>query len=121
MNNNYNRVLKMTFSSIYDSLLNKLKRKDRTKEELNEIIYWLLGYSIDEIHQLYNNSIDYYSVLVNAPEISKYRHNITGSICGVKIQNIEDDIIKTLRCLDKLVDECYKGKSLEKVLKAKEK
>lgn len=120
MNSSYDKVLKMKFSIIYDALLNKLKRKERTQKDLDTIIGWLLGYTLQDIKTLYDSAYSNGYFLENAPRFNTYYINIKGKICGVQLEEITDETIRKLRCLDKLVDECYKGKPLDKILKGRE-
>lgn len=120
MNSSYDKVLKMKFSIIYDALLNKLKRKEKTQADLDTIIVWLLGYTAQEIKTLYDSACSNGYFLENAPRFNAYYINIKGKICGVQLEEITDETIRKLRCLDKLVDECYKGKPLDKILKGRE-
>lgn len=103
----------MNFSKVYSCLVQKAERKGRTKEEVNQIITWLTGY--DSVEAIGN--VTYGQFLSEAPALNPLAELITGSICGVKVQEIEDPMTKKMRQLDKLVDDLAKGKPMEKVLK----
>ena len=102
-----NKLYKMKFRDIYPLYLNKLKRKSRSKEELDQIIFWMTGYAESEL------TLEEF--FQEAPSINKNLNLVGGNICGVKIEEIEDDFIKKIRQLDKLVDELAKGKDIEKI------
>ncbi|MFK8242362.1 MULTISPECIES: DUF2200 domain-containing protein [unclassified Facklamia] len=111
------KIYSMTFSSIYDALINKAQRKNRTKEEVDTIISWMTGYSVEQLSEMAQTEIDYQTFFKQAPAMNEARHLIKGSICGVKIQEIEDPLMRDIRYLDKLIDELAKGKLLEKILR----
>lgn len=111
------RIYDMTFSSVYPLYIEKAKRKNRTKEEVDEIILWLTGYTINEIDMQIENSVTFEKFFKNAPLLNPNRLFITGTICGVKIEEIEDELMKEIRYLDKLIDELAKGKSMDKILR----
>lgn len=110
------KVFNYKFSKIYTLLLNKVVRKNRSEAEMLSCITWLTGYQEEEIKKLTLSDISYKEFFVNAPEMNEKRFSIKGSICGVKIDSIEDPIYKDIRILDKLIDDLAKGKSLEKLL-----
>lgn len=106
-------VFDMKVSKIYPLLLQKVERKNRTKEELDTVINWLTGYDMNEVDQ----DISYGEFFENAPEMSPKAELITGKICGVQVETIEDPLMQKIRWLDKLVDELAKGKPMDKVLR----
>ncbi len=110
------RILNMEFSKIYPLLLNKIERKGRTKAELDEVIKNLMGYTSEDIKKLLDTDATYKEFFDNAPEMNGKRFSVKGSICKVRIEEIEDPLMKDIRILDKMVDELAKGKPLEKVL-----
>ncbi len=114
---NSERVYRMTFSSVYPLYVNKAERKGRTSEEVDEIISWLTGYSKEEIQKRIEKQIDFETFFNEAPLMNPNAHKITGTICGYRVEEIEDPIIRKVRYLDKLVDELAKGKSMEKILR----
>ncbi len=112
-----NRIFKMSFDSIYSLYVAKAEKKGRTDEEVNEVICWLTGYSLDELLLKVSEGIDMETFFKGAPNPNPNRVKITGSVCGVKISEIEDPLMKEMRYLDKLVDELAKGKAMEKILR----
>lgn len=112
------KVYQMKFAKIYELLVNKAVRKDRTKEEVDEIIRWLTGYKQEELDQMSVSEIGYGEFFQNAPELNENRKKIKGVICGVRVEEIEDPLMQEIRYLDKLVDELAKGKQMEKILRA---
>lgn len=106
-------VFEMDTAVVYQSLVNKVVRKGRTKEEVDYLIQWLTGYDISQM----DLNIPYGKFFENAPCFNEKSKNITGKICGVQIDQIEDVTMQKIRFLDKLVDELSKGKSIELILK----
>ena len=111
------KIFAMEFSKVYPLLVKKAERKNRTQQEINEIIYWLTGYNEQELNQLLKNNLDYKTFFENAPQINPNCHLIKGSICGYKVQDIKDPLMQKIRYLDKLVDELAKGKTMDKILR----
>jgi len=111
------RVFKMTFSSIYPLLVQKVERKGRHKEEVNEIIYWLTGYDENSLQQQIDNEVDMETFFKEAPQMNPNVSLIKGVICGYRVEEIEDELMRKIRYLDKLVDELAKGKAMEKILR----
>ena len=111
------KVYKMEFSKIYPLLVNKAVRKGRTKDEVDEIIRWLTGYSQTELEEMLDTAINYEDIFRNAPELNENRNLIKGVICGVRVDDIEEPLMREIRYLDKLIDELAKGKSMEKILR----
>ena len=110
------KVYRMKFSSVYPLLVNKAVRKGRTQEEVDEVISWLTGYDRDAIKTLSVSDIDYASFFQKAPELNPRRELIKGVICGIRVEEIEEPLMKEIRYLDKLVDELAKGKAMDKIL-----
>lgn len=110
-------IYDMSFVKVYELLIAKALRKNRTKEEVYTVTSWLTGYSSDDIERCMNSDISYGDFFLNAPCLNENRVKITGTICGVRIEEIEEPLMKEIRYLDKLVDELAKGKSLDKILK----
>ena len=111
------KVYRMKFSSVYPLLVNKAVRKGRTQEEVDEVISWLTGYDRDAIQTLFVSDIDYPSFFQKAPELKPRRELIKGIICGIRVEEIEEPLMKEIRYLDKLVDELAKGKAMDKILR----
>ena len=112
-----NKVFSMKASGIYDALVAKAERKGRTKDEVNEIIFWLTGYDGASFEKLLEDDVDYGTFLDDAPRFNPNASLIKGSICGVRVEEIEDPLMQRVRYLDKLVDELAKGKPMEKILR----
>lgn len=109
------KVFQMDFGKIYDALLNKAVRKGRTKAEVDEIICWLTGYQEDELEK--TRSVCYGDFFRNAPALNPNRTLIKGVVCGIRVEEIEDTLMREIRYLDKLIDELAKGKPMEKILR----
>lgn len=111
------RIYTMTFASVYPLYIAKVERKGRTKAEVDEVIRWLTGYSQGELEESLNNKTNFEAFFAKAPELNPSRAAIKGVICGVRIEEIEDPLMKEVRYLDKLIDELAKGKAMDKVLR----
>jgi hypothetical protein len=114
---NLDRVYKLAFSSVYPLYIQKAERKGRAKEEVDEIIRWLTGYTAQSLQRQIDADVDFETFFNQAPMINPNAVKITGSICGYRIEEIEDEIIRKVRYLDKLIDELAKGKAMEKILR----
>ncbi len=111
------RVYKMSFASVYPMYVQKAERKGRTKEEVDEIILWLTGYTSQSLQKQIDNKVDFETFFNEAPELNANVSKITGVICGYRVEEIADPIIQKVRYLDKLIDELAKGKAMEKILR----
>lgn len=110
------RVYKMAFSGVYPHYIAKAEKKGKTKAEVDAIIFWLTGFDSNKLQEIINNKIDFETFFAEAelnPNVSK----ITGTICGYRVEDIEDPLMQKIRYLDKLIDELAKGKTLEKILR----
>jgi len=114
---NANRVYKMAFGKVYPLYIQKAEKKGRTKEEVDEIIFWLTGYNKKALQNQIDKEIDVETFFAQAPTINVNVSKITGIICGYRVEEIEDKVIQKVRYLDKLVDELAKGRSMEKILR----
>ncbi|EPA00041.1 hypothetical protein A33Q_0209 [Indibacter alkaliphilus LW1] len=110
------RMAKMTFASVYPHYVTKVERKGRTKEELHEVITWLTGFDDGQIQDLIDKKVTFEEFFAKA-KLHPNAEMITGTICGYKIQEIDNPLTKQVRYLDKLVDELAKGKKMEKILR----
>jgi len=110
------RIAKMTFASVYPLYLTKIERKERTKEELNQVIAWLTGFDDQQLQALIDENATFETFFKKA-KLNPDAHLITGVICGYRIEEIENPLTKQVRYLDKLVDELAKGKKMEKILR----
>lgn len=111
------RVYKMTFASVYPHYIAKAERKGRTKAEVDEIIYWLTGYDETALHRILEDKTNFEAFFAEAPNINPKVSEIKGVICGYRVEEIEDPLMRNVRYLDKLVDELAKGKAMEKILR----
>lgn len=111
------KVFAMSFAKVYPLLVAKAERKDRTKAEVDEIICWLTGYSAEQLEHQIEAGVSYEKFFAEAPQINPNCNKIKGSVCGIKVENIEDPLMQKIRWLDKLVDELAKGKPMEKILR----
>ena len=110
-------VFAMKFSKVFPLLLAKAERKGRTRQEVYTVTTWLTGYSAADLDHFLESDLAYGDFFKNAPCLNENRHLIKGSICGVKVETIEDPLMQEIRYLDKLVDELAKGKTMEKILR----
>lgn len=111
------RAFTMSFSKIYPLYIQKAEKKGRTKEEVNEIIFWLTGYDEHSLQQQIVKEVDLETFFKQAPHIHPNASLIKGVICGYRVEEIEDDLMRQIRYLDKLIDELAKGKTMEKILR----
>jgi hypothetical protein len=107
----------MPFASVYTLYIAKVERKGGTKTEVDQVIYWLTGYDEQSLQKQINDQVDFQTFFDQAPLLNPNVNKITGSICGYKIQEIQDPLMKKIRYMDKLVDEIAKGKPMEKILR----
>lgn len=110
------KIARMTFASVYPHYITKVEKKGRTKEELNQVITWLTGFSEKELQNMIDEKATFETFFTTA-KLNPNAHLITGVICGYRIEEIENPITKKVRYLDKLVDELAKGRKLEKILR----
>lgn len=111
------RIYTMTFSSIYPLYIQKAEKKGRSKVEVDEIIFWLTGYDEPSLQQQIKNEVDMETFFQQAPQMNPNMELITGVICGYRVEEIEDKLMRQIRYLDKLIDELAKGKTMEKILR----
>ena len=110
-------IFDMPFSRVYPLLIQKAEKKGRTRSEVLEVTAWLTGYTPEQLEKYLLSDITYGAFLSEAPDYNHRADRITGKICGVQVETIEDPLMKKVRQLDKLVDELAKGKAMEKVLR----
>ena len=111
------RIYTISFASVYPLYIAKAEKKGRTKEEIDEIIRWLTGYSQKELETQIQKETDFESFFTEAPKLNPSRTLIKGVVCGIRVEDIEEPIMHEIRYLDKLVDELVKGKAMEKILR----
>ena len=111
------RVFAMSFAGVYPHYVQKAEKKGRTKQDVDEVICWLTGYSRSALAKQIKRKCSLETFFDEAPELNPNAHKITGSICGVRIQEIEHPLMRNIRYMDKLVDEVAKGRPMEKILR----
>jgi hypothetical protein len=111
------RVYKMKFSSVYPHYITKAEKKGRTRQEVNDLIFWLTGYDETLLNDVLTNQTDIETFFNNAPNFNPDANKITGVICGYRVEEIADPIMQKVRYLDKIIDELAKGKSLDKIMR----
>lgn len=114
---NTSRIYKMSFAGVYPHYIQKAERKGRTKDEVDEIIYWLTGYDQQSLKHQIDSKANFEDFFAQAPQFNPNVSKITGVICGYRVENIEDPLMQKVRYLDKLIDELAKGKVMEKILR----
>lgn len=113
----HSRVYRMSVASVYPHYITKAEKKGRTKDEVDEVIYWLTGYNEKNFKEILENKTDFETFFNNAPQLHPNAPKITGVICGYRIEEIEDPLMRKVRYLDKLIDELAKGRPMEKILR----
>ncbi|MFN4151941.1 MAG: DUF2200 domain-containing protein [Candidatus Sericytochromatia bacterium] len=111
------RVYTTSFASVYPLYIKKVEKKGRTKSEVDEVIFWLTGYDNNSLQEQIDKKNDFETFFAQAPQINPNASLIKGTICGVRIEDIEDELMRNIRYLDKLVDELAKGKVMGKILR----
>lgn len=111
------KIYTMKFSGVYPHYINKAEKKNRSKAEVDEIICWLTGYNPESLQNQIDLKVDFETFFEQAPQLNENVTKITGVICGYRIEEIEDPLMKKVRYLDKLIDELAKGKTMDKILR----
>ena len=111
------RVYKMAFATVYALYIQKAARKGRSKEEVDEVIRWLTGYDQAGLEEQIVKKINFEEFFNQAPRLNPNRALIKGTVCGVRVEDIEDPVMREVRYLDKLIDELAKGRPMEKILR----
>ncbi|AHI54711.1 DUF2200 domain-containing protein [Listeria ivanovii] len=111
------KIYTMSFASVYTLYIKKAEKKERTKEEVDEIIYWLTGYDEATLQKAVDEEINFKTFFEQAPKMNPNASLITGVICGYRVEEIEEKLMQQIRYLDKLIDELAKGKKMEKILR----
>lgn len=111
------RIFTTRFSSVYPMYVQKAERKGRTKEEVDQIICWLTGYTEAGLQQQLQQEKDFETFFAQAPAMHPNSSLIKGVVCGIRVEDVEDPLMQKIRYLDKLIDELAKGKRMEKILR----
>ena len=111
------RIYTISFASVYPHYIAKAEKKDRTKAEVDQIIRWLTGYTQKGFEAQLKKKTDIETFFAEAPKLNPSRSLITGVVCGIRVENIEEPLMREVRYLDKLIDELAKGKAMEKILR----
>lgn len=114
---NLERVYKMSFASVYPHYIAKAEKKGRTKEEVNQIIFWLTGYDQNTLQKHLDEKTNF-ETFFNEAQINPNASKITGVICGYRVEEIEEKVMREIRYLDKMIDELAKGRKMEKILRS---
>src|SRR5688572_22695915 len=114
---NYDRVFAMAFSKVYPLYIQKAENKNRTKEEVDKVICWLTGYDKKGLKNQIDKNTSFETFFAEAPAINPNVSLIKGVVCGIRVEDIEDPLMRNIRYMDKLVDELAKGKAIEKILR----
>lgn len=110
-------IFKTPFANIYPLYVQKAERKGRTKIDVDTIIYWLTGYDEQQLKRQLDEKVDFETFFAQAPMLNPNATKITGIICGYRVEEIEDELMRKIRYLDKLIDELSKGRTLDKILR----
>ncbi len=111
------RIYRMKFGSVYPHYVAKAEKKGRTRDEVDRVIVWLTGYDLEALRAAIADGIDFETFFGRAPAFNPNAKKITGTICGYRVEDIEDPVVQKTRYLDKLIDELAKGRPLEKILR----
>lgn len=111
------RIYSMSFAKVYPAYVAKAERKGRSRDEVDTIIRWLTGYTARGLETALNKEIDVETFFAKAPKPNAARALITGVVCGVRVETVEEPVMREIRYLDKLIDELAKGKAMEKILR----
>lgn len=111
------RIYRMPVAKVYPHYVTKAEKKGRTKEEVDTIIRWLTGYSQEELERQLEEGTDFETFFARAPRLNPARRQITGVICGVRVEEIEEPLMQEIRYMDKLIDELARSKAMDKILR----
>ncbi len=115
---NKDKIFSMLFAKVYPMYVQKAEKKGRTKAEVDNVIFWLTGYDSHGLQRQIDRNADLETFFADAPQINPNALKITGTICGVRVEEIEDPLMRNIRYLDKLIDELARGKKMETILRA---
>ena len=111
------RIFEMPFAAVYPAYVKKVERKGRTKEEVDRVICWLTGYDLSGLHLQIEKRTDFRAFFAHAPAMHPNSSLIKGTICGIRVEEVQDPLMQKIRQMDKLVDELAKGKAMDKILR----
>lgn len=111
------RIYSMSFASVYPHYVSKAEKKGRTKTEVDEIICWLTGYRPNQLQQQIDLETDFETFITQAPGLNPSRRMIKGVVCGVRVEDVTEPVMREIRYLDKLIDELARGRVMEKILR----
>jgi hypothetical protein len=111
------KVYAMNFASIYPLYIKKAERKGRTKAEVDEVLCWLTGHKAASLKKVLDANVDLKTFLTKAPRFHPNAKLITGTVCGVRVEEVEDPVMRKIRYMDKLIDELAQGRAMEKILR----
>ena len=117
MTDKKHRIYTMKFAGVYTHYVTKAEKKGRTKEEVDQIIRWLTGYTQKKLEKQIEKETNFETFFEQAPKMNPDRELIKGVVCGVRVENVEEPLMREIRYLDKLIDELAKGKAMEKILR----
>lgn len=109
------KIYSMAVSSVYPHYLAKVERKGKTKEEVDDLIMWLTGYNQSELDEIMNSELDFRDFFDQAPSMNPNASLVSGKICGITVEEIENPLMKNIRILDKIIDELAKGRKMDKI------
>ena len=112
------RIYTTSVASVYPHYVTKAEKKNRTKDEVDQIICWLTGYSPEQLRSQLDDDVDFQTFFADAPAMNSNRSLITGVVCGVRVEEVDEPLMREIRYLDKLIDELAKGKAMEKILRS---
>jgi hypothetical protein len=112
------RIYSMSFGRVYPLYIQKVERKGRTKDEVDAIVAWLTGYKGRALASVLKKGTDFETFFAEAPKLNPRRKLITGVVCGVRVEEVKETLMREIRYLDKLIDELAKGKAMEKILRS---
>lgn len=115
------KIFKMSVASVYQHYVAKVERKGRERTDVDRVTMWLTGYDEADLYRALEDGTDFETFFAKAPAINPDRSLVTGSVCGVKVQEVEDPLMRKIRILDKLVDEIANGRPMDKILRAESK
>jgi hypothetical protein len=111
------KVYAMSFARIYPLYIKKAERKGRTKAEVDQVLFWLTGHKAASLKKVLDANVDLETFLTKAPRFHPNAKRITGVVCGVRVEEVEDEVMRKMRYMDKLIDELAKGRAMEKILR----